>query len=420
MNVFDEIQGSRPDVTPMPLTERRMIRESLFGLGHGDTTRTISGRSENGAVVSTAPHGMRRPARERPGPAGSLVKLGAGLIVLAGLGVAIWSYSNDEDGVVESVESTSSTTSTSTTTSTAAPATLPPLVRTAVTAEMPLALPPTELLVELLIEEAVVTPAVLGSSSSVLGDPEGSEVWIGEFDGEPSDTSGLEIRQVGGIGVGVERGRDAAAPASYRPVVPCGVVIVNDAPGRALDRQPMIDLFEAMSIDADATIDISLPAGWSVLSIGDSRPAYTVEFRVPAAGAGPPDTTDAVTDATGTIRLTQVPEGSFAQLMFGGRQLDPIDFLGAPGFVDVGTVDPAFVSVFWQDATTVFNVSSTAVDVAAIEAFVESLEPVGIEDWNTRFASIATSPPEESTAPEGPNDAIACDPQPSFGVTFDP
>ena len=66
MNVFDTIHAVRPDVDPMPLDDRRMIRESLFGVGHEDATRSFGARSESGAVVSTAPHGTRVSLRRRP------------------------------------------------------------------------------------------------------------------------------------------------------------------------------------------------------------------------------------------------------------------------------------------------------------------------------------------------------------------
>ena len=401
MNVFDEIQGSRPEVPPMPLAKRRMIRESLFGIGHDDSTRTISGRSESGAVVSTAPHGTRRPIQKRSHPAGSFAKLGAGLLVFVALGAVVWSYATRDDSV-ETTEATTTTTSTTTTT-TVTPTTVPPVVRTGVSARVPLALPPTLLIVD----EVGVAPAAPGGGAMVLGAPDGSEIWIAEFDGDPADPSTLDVRQVGAIGVGVDRDREDGDSASYRPQVPCGFVIVNDAPGQPLDRPPIIDLFSAMSIDGDATIDITLPTDWSVFSIGDSRTTYIVQFQVPIPGeqAGSTET------ATAPIRMSQVPDGSFAQLMFGGRQLEPVDFLGAPAFIDVGAADPALVSVYWQDDTTVFNASSSALSLADLAVFVESLEPMGVEDWDARFT---TAEPEAAAEPS------ACAPQPNFGPTLSP
>lgn len=403
MNVFDEIQGSRPVVAPMPLAKRRMIRESLFGIGHDDSKRTINGRSESGAVVSTAPHGMRRPIQKRPKPTGSMAKLSAGLVLLGVIGAVVWSFSTRDDTVATAESTTTSTSTTTASTSTVAPTTAPPILRTGVTAGVPLALPPTLIVVD----EVVAAPAAPGSSSAILGAPDGTEVWLAEFDGEPDDPSGLDVRQVGGIGVGIDRFREEGAPASYRLRVPCGFVIVNDAPGQPLDRQPMIDLFSAMSIDGDATIDITLPTDWSVFSIGEARTIYTVQFQVPVLGSDAADGDG----ATAPIRLSQVPDGSLAQLMFGGRQLDPVDFLGAPAFIDVGAADPSLVSVFWQDGSTVFNASSSVLTMTDLEEFVESLEPVGVDDWNQRFGTV-----EPEIAIEPPS----CGPQPNLGPTLDP
>ncbi|MEP1124089.1 MAG: hypothetical protein ABJH68_09405 [Ilumatobacter sp.] len=395
MNVFDEIQGSRPGVEPMPMGKRREIRESLFGIGHGDTTRNITGRSESGAVVSTAPHGMRRPIAKRRRPAGSLAKLGAGLLVFAVLGAVVWSYSTRDETVAGT--ETTTTTSTTTSTTTIAPVTTSAaLVRTGVTADTPLALPTSSLP----FVEATVRPAIAGSSALVLGAPDGTEVWMAEFDGEPADPSGLDIRQVGSLGVGVDSNRAEGALASYRPQVPCGVVIVNDAIGRPLDRQPMVDLFSAMSIDGDATIDVTLPVDWSVFSLGDSRTIYSVRFDVPGGGEGAP----------ASALLVQTPGGSFAELMFGGRQLDPVTFLDGPAFIEIDSPDPTLVSVFWQDSTTVFNLSSNTATLADLEAFAASLTPVGLDEWTARFG--AADPVPAAVAPP-------CSPQPSFGTTFE-
>jgi len=184
-------------------------------------------------------------------------------------------------------------------------------------------------------------------------------------------------------------------------------MIINDAPGQPLNRAPIIDLFSAMSIDLDATVDISLPTDWSVFSIGDSRTAYTVQFQL---GTPPNDRNDDA-EAGPSIRITQVPDGSFAQLMFGGRQLDPIEFLGAPAFIDVGSPDPSLVNVFWQDDSTVFNATSSALSLDDVAAFIDSFEPVAIQDWNQRFS---TSEPELAA------EASDCAPQPNFGSTLDP
>lgn len=400
MNVFDEIQASRPEVAPMDIAERRRIRESLFGIGHDDRTRTISGRSPSGAVVSTAPYGTRRPIQKRARASGSLAKLGAGLLVLAVLGAAVWSYAS-RDETIETAATTTAAPQTTTATSTSTPATsttLPPGGRTGVNTDMPLALPPDLLTVD----EVILAPAADGSTSAVFAAPDGTEVWMAEFDGEPSDVSNLDIRQVGAVGVGVDRNREPGDRASYRLLVPCGFVIVNDGPDQPLDRPAIVDLFSATSIDGDAAIDIALPPNWSVVSIGESRVSYTAQFQVPAV--------DAPAEAA-PLRLTQVPGGALAQLMFGGRQLAPIEFLGAPAFLETNAADPSLVSVFWRDGPTVFHASSSALTRADIERFVTTLEPAAVTEWDQRFPTVE---PGITTAPP------VCAPQPNFGPTLRP
>ena len=68
----------------MQLVERRMIREQLFGVGHGDVSRNIAARSASGAVVSTAPRGTRALAAPRSPRGGSLARIAAGLLLFGG------------------------------------------------------------------------------------------------------------------------------------------------------------------------------------------------------------------------------------------------------------------------------------------------------------------------------------------------
>ncbi len=399
MNVFDEVQASRPDVDPMPLAKRRMIRESLFGLGHGDSTQSITRRSDSGAVVSTAPHGTRHPNEQRAPRSGSLMKVAAGLVLVAVIGAVVWSALTRGD---EDAAPPQTTVGSTTTTSTIAPTTtVAPPVRTGVTTAQPVALPP-----DLIgAAEVSVDGAATGSSAMVLGAPDGSEVWVGEFDGDPAPASGLDVQQVGSVSIGVPSSRAPDAPPSYQLLVPCGLVLVNDAPGQPLDREAILDVFNATSVDAEGTIDIDLPADWAVFSVGESRPQYSARFEVPTP-APTPDSAE-----TASLTLTQVPGGSFAQLMFGGRQLDPIDFAGAPGFIDIAPLNPSLVSVFWKDGDTVFNISSTELSVGELDGFVKLLEPATVADWNTRFA---TQTPAASATDS------ACNPQPNFGSTLRP
>ena len=98
----------------------------------------------------------------------------------------------------------------------------------------------------------------------------------------PVSSEGLDVRQIGAVGVGVPSGSaDGGGAISYRLITPCGLVVLNDGPGAPLDRPEIIALFESMSLDANATIDVSLPTGYSVFDIGEAQPTYTAQFQVP-------------------------------------------------------------------------------------------------------------------------------------------
>ena len=393
MNVFDTIHAVRPEVDPMPLTDRRMIRESVFGVGHDDTTRTFGARSESGAVVSTAPRGAGVPLRRRSRQTGSIVRMVLGVAALLLVGGVAWAVLSGDDDA-DTAPDTSAPATTAGPTSTAAPTTAPPFVRTGASRAAPLVLP-TELLAA---DEVTIAPAVPGSSTMLLTAPDGTTMWMAEFDGGPPEVAGLDVRQVGSLGIGVPPASGARS-VTYQVLAPCGVVVLNDAPGAELYRPEITSLFESMSVDGNATIDVSLPAGFSVLDIGEAQTSYTTQFRVP------------VFTETRAARVVQIPDGSISQLMFGGRQLGATSFLGGPAFLDIAPNDPALVSVYWQDGPTVFNVSSTELTFEDLESFVATLEPVSLDEWATRFDIPPTAP---AAAP------AACAPQPSFGPTLNP
>lgn len=394
MNVFDTIHAMRPDVDPMPLADRRMIRESLFGVGHEDTTRSFGARSESGAVVSTAPRGTRVPLRKRPRAVGSVLKMVAGLVVVALAGLVAWSVLSDDGDSDGSAASTVPASVEPTETAPPPASTAAPFVRTGVTRSSPLVLPDSLLTVD----EVTITPAATGSSTMLVNAPDGSLLWMGEFDGGPPNTDGLQVRQIGAVGVGVPANGQGPT-ASYQLLTPCGVVILTDAPGAPPDRPEITAFFTAMSVDGNATIDVSLPAGYSVFDIGDAATTFTAQFQVP------------VFTETRAARLVQIPDGSISQLMFGARQLAPTTFLGGPAFLDAAPADPELVSIYWQDGRTVFNLSSTELTFDDLQSFVDTLEPATVDEWTQRF---------DSAVPEPPPVASACAPQPSFGPTLNP
>jgi hypothetical protein len=394
VNVFNIVQTARPEVAPMPLAKRRMIRESLFGVGHDDAARSISARSESGAVVSTAPHGTRIPIRKRRRAGGSLPKMAAGLLLVGAVGAVGWSFVERGDDTVATLPTTVATSTTEATTTVPA-TTNPPLVRTGVTIGEPLVLPATLLA----IDEVSIAPPSPGSSALLLTAPDGTTVWMAEFDGGTSNADGLDVRQYGSIGVGVPSNRAEGTVASYQLQVPCGLVLLNDAAGQPFDRPAVVSLFESTSIDGDATIDVSKPPGWSVLDIGDSRVSFTTQFQVP------------VLTETFPVRLVQVPDGAYPQLTFGGRQLKSATFLGGPAYLDIAPAAPDLVSIYWKDGSTVFNVSSFNFSFTDLEGFVESLEPATVSEWTQRF---------DAPIPETPALDTQCAPQPNFGPTLDP
>ena len=396
MSASDVIESVRPDVDPMPLAERRRIREQLFGVGHGDVTRSISARSANGAVVSTAPRGTRAMAAPRGPSQGSFAKIAAGLLLFVALGAAGWALVNR--GGDDEETTTASTTLVPTSapdTTIAVTSTLPPVIRTTVTSDFPIVLPPDPLAVDTV---DIGSPAP-GSSAVVLGAPDGTFVWMAEVDGDLGNTDGLDVQPVGQIEVATASGFSAGDPASYQLQVPCGFVLMNDAPGQPLYRPAVTELLESTSIDGLATIDMNLPDGWSVVDVGNSVNTFTAQFQVPTG------------TTTAPVVLVQAPGGSIAQLAFGGRQFRSTTFLGDEALIDAAPLSPNLTSVFWRDADTVFNVRSDQLGFAELEEFVSSLDAVAIADWEQRFDQVEPPAPAlEST----------CTPQPTLGSTLDP
>ncbi|MFK8022925.1 MAG: hypothetical protein AB8G26_03080 [Ilumatobacter sp.] len=415
MKVFDTVQALRPEVDPMPVAERRRVRETLFGVGHGDAAQSIRERSASGAVISTAPHGSGRPVRVRPKPRGSLVKMTAGLLVVGGVGAAGWSYVTRDDQGEETVETIDSTAAVTTTTAAPPPSTAPPLVRTGVTTASPLVLPATLLP----IDEVAIDPASANDSVAALAAPDGSTVWMAEVDGAESGAFGLEVRRIGAIDVGVDPNRDETTLTSYRPVVPCGFVLVNEGLGQPYDRPETLQLFASMSVDNLGRIDVDLPSGWSVIDVGPTRPIFRATFDVATtAEPGPPETDTANTDDSAApdtdanpVTLRQIPGGSIAQMAGEGQRLAPTTFLGGAAWLDAGPLDPARTTIYWIDGGTAFSVSSATLDAAGLETFVDGLEPGSIDAWQQRFG---TELPVEPTL------ETDCSPQPSFGSTLDP
>jgi hypothetical protein len=393
VNVFDTIYRLRPEVDPIRLADRRHIRESLFGVGHDDVNRSVRSRLDNGAVVSTAAPGTRATASSASRKFAPVLRALAGLAIAGGIGFAAWTFLLADDS--ESVASPSTVVTAPPTTRAITPTTAPPEVRTPVTATAPLLINDQQVSVD----EVSITPPPPGSSSLLLRMPDDSVMWISDFDGDAVAPNDLDVSQVGSIQVGAARNLPAEAGAAYRIITPCGSLIANDAPGADLLRPPTRTLFESMTLSDGGALDASLPEGFSVIDVGQWQTTYTADFQVP---------TD---DGTASARLTQIPNGSLAQLAFGGRQLAPETFLDGPAFIDSAPSQAGLTSIFWTDAGTVFNISSTEIGAPELAAFVDSLVATDATEWSEQFAT---------PAPPAPALSSDCQPQPSLAPNLNP
>lgn len=395
MNVFNSVFAVRPEVDPMPLDERRRIRESLFGVGHDDTARLYRARSESGAIISTAPSGTRAKDRRRQHPIVPWLRAVASVIVVAVAGAVIWTLLSDSNSEPDSVGSSSQATAVQTAEGSAPAATNSPFVRTPVTKERPLVLPRGRSETR----NVEVTRPPPGAASRYVELPDGTVVWMAEFDGDAAIPEGFEYRDIGSIVVGTIEDPAPGSLPTYRLVPPCGTVTVTDAPGTTPDRPEMLSLFESMGISGDATIDAILPPGYTVIDGRKWRPAYSAQFVVTE------------NNTARRVRLVQIPRGSLSQLGFGGRPLEPIKFAGGPAFIDSAPNDPKLVSIYWQDGPTVFNVSSTEYKRSGLKRFVKTLRPVRVDRWTERLNADVPPPAEP---------ASTCEPQPKFGATLSP
>ncbi len=427
MNVVDLIESARPEVAPMPLAERRMVRERLFGAADDVVRTTIRERSQSGAVTSTAPPGYRarriRSRPRRPRATGSFAKMGAGLLVVGAATAAGWSWwadSGDGDGealVSSTVAATTTTTSAPTTTTTTVPPT-----RTGVTTDTPLVFP----LGLIPIEEAVIDIAGSDDEFALLRAGDGTWLRLDLISGDVPDFGTLLFEPVGSIEV---------APFSFGEGEPwiyvfrsqCGAVRLIDAPGQERLRPVIVELLQGMSIDASGVVDALLPTDVGVVEASAGVDEYRTVFRFERDDGGDAD----------LVTLRQLIGGSAAQVVPGGAQPTEIVWLDEPalGIGDLDTSDEVNgpVTIVWRDASTVFSISSDTVPLAELETFVSGLRAVSFDDWAERFsagqidstATIETGEGEGDEGDEGDDAAAAepapvCSPQPALGPTFIP
>lgn len=419
MNVVDLVESARPDVDPMPLDQRRMVRERLFGAADDVVKTTIRERSSSGAVTSTAPPGYRarrvRSRPSRPKSSGSFAKMGAGLLVLGAAGAAGWSwYADGDEGDVVSLTPSTVVTTTTVAPTTTTTTTLPP-TRTGVSETEPVLFP----LGLIPIDEAVIDIAPANGEYVLLraGDATWLRLEVIEGDAAPGD--GLDFETIGAIDV---------APFAFGPEAPwiyvigsdCGSVRVIDAPAQEQFRPVVAELFEGMSVDANGGVDGFLPDGLRVIDAASGEQEYRTVFRFEDEDGGEAQ----------RVTFRQVPGGSIAQLVPGGAQPSEMVWLGEPALGDgdliAGDDETGPVAVYWRDADTVFAISSETVPVDELENFVSGLRAATISSWSERFSAteidstvtFGTQPDEETG--EGENPGPACAPQPSLGPTFLP
>lgn len=446
MNVVDLVESARPDVAPMPLDQRRMVRERLFGAADDVVRTTIRERSASGAVTSTAPQGYRarrvtaRPKRQRS--SGSFAKMGAGLLVVGAAAAAGWSWYADTEGDDAASLTTTSAPATSTTTSTLAPATttLPP-TRTGVSADEPVLFP----LGLIPVEEAVIDLAPTNGEYVLMRASDGTWVHLEVIDGTAGETSDFDFSPIGAVDVAPFSFGDGS-PWIYTIETTCGAVRVVDAPAQEQYRPLMTELFQGMSVDGGGGVDALLPASLNIIEAAAGEREFRTVFRIDDPGladGGEAEGGDGADGDVRTVTLRQVPEGSIAQLVPGGVQPVEMVWLGegalGDGDLDVADEEVGPVSVFWRDASTVFAISSDTVPLDELESFVAGLRAASTASWLERFAAdeIDSSNDELASDPDATGDENAeeatgedpevttttippCAPQPSLGPTFRP
>lgn len=388
----DAIETARPDVDPLPAAERRRIREGQFEVGDDDVARSIGRRSVTGAVVSTAPTGTMAYLKETHPRRGSWLRIGLGLVLAAIVGGVVWfGFVDQDDGdEVATADSSAPTTGRVTTVATTAPPTT--VERTGVSRSMPLVLPP----VGMPIEQATVDRPPAGSTAALFQAQDGTMLWAFELDGPETDTSDLEVTQVGALEISTRSDIADAEQPTYGIVTACGTVQLFDSIGQAPFRAEVNALLGVTTV-AEGNITFGLPAEWIVVDDGDLVDSYRMEIPVEVGGQ------------IVIVRFAQAPDGSFAQYAFGARQFAPTTFLGETAWVaqPVPGRPQQSVDLMWRDGDTVFQMSADGISIEDAAELIRSFEPASLGDWEARFGLVEPTTPTETGG---------CEPQPSFTV----
>lgn len=391
MNLVQIIESARPDIASMPPLARHHLRERLFDVTNerqlnpaGLEVNTTNSRSTNALRI------------------GALALIGA-----VGVGGLAYSASRDTGRAIdaEPIESTvpasgdpeRSTVTVPPPPTVASTTTIPPL---AGTAEAPLLLPEERTR----LDELQVSRKQLGGSSLLLRTADLATIALRETDGvapavpvptttdpdEPIDTQPvLPPRQFGDFEVSLP-----GEPGVYDVRLPCGTLEVREGIGFLPYRPAITELFGSMSFDA-GSIDIELPAGWSVISVGESTDEFVLGIPVDVNGRDV------------SIVLSQYPNGSLAVAGFGDKQFAPATFNDQPAWISRNREVPGQFELIGMLGTTAFSVETRDIALVELERVLARLQPGDVDEWVDRFGRLSVSPDP---------DIRGCQDQPEFNV----
>jgi hypothetical protein len=394
VNPIQVVEAARPNVGLMRSDEKRHIRELLF-----DVTMR--------AQTTHQPMEVRSPNTRRS----NALRLGA-LGMLGAVAIGGLAFSASRDTGTSLNQATPDTGPERTATVTTEPERIilvePPRLTTVPematppipgSAESPLLLPPERTR----LDQLTVTPMQLGGSTLMVRASDLTTIGLREADGlrtpapEPpttdeatSTTPTLSPAELDGFTVS-----NPDETGAYAANISCGSLTVAEGPGFLPFRLEITQLLQSISVTAGA-IDVTLPDGWDLISLGPSVNEFT--FGLPVAVGG----VDTV------VTLAQFPNGSIAAAAYGHRQYVPETFRGEPAWIHRSADNPGAFDLVGMLGTTAFRASARDIALAELEAVLSQLRSGDVDEWIRRFGALpVTSDPDIRT----------CSTQPSFSVS---